>query len=607
MKHSHQAGLPWIPTRLSTKAWMLVLIPLGFEIVFVSVLSFLLYQGETEALNMERSRNLIMETENLQRLFVETGTVAAGYSLSKNPELATRFNQSKSKVIVQLGLLRDLVKNDPESIAEVTKIGDMVQNELVNLDKMLEQVDRDTAGNKNFEKIQVSYIQLANLFQDAIKRQRLLVKVGPAPEHKSNEMVATWLAIGLTFNFALAAGLVAFFNAGTTKRLGVLMENTSRLTRQQQLLPSVGGRDEIAKLDLVFHTMAEALANAARKERAVVHNAFDVICSIDGDLKFSAVNPAGEKQWGYRENELMGRRVVDIIFADAEEISKSFRDAIDDKSNRAIEIRIRSKSNKPIDTLWTLRWSESEKQLFCVSHDITERKRADQIRKDVVAMVSHDLRSPLTSILVGIDFLKSGASGTIAEPVDQELDKMAGGASRMVRLINDFLDLEKMQSGKIELKRSRTNLDVLVNNSLQSIRALADAKNIEFREENTDIDLVVDGDRIIQVLINLLSNATKYSPDGGVITIAAAKVGDNIEVTVSDQGIGMESTRQLTIFETFTKNESEVMSDSSGLGLAICRNLVELHGGTIGVRSVQGKGATFWFQIPHADEDESVS
>ncbi len=604
MKHPYQSGLPWIPTRLSTKAWMLVLIPLGFEIVFVSVLSFLLYQGETEALNMERSRNLIMETENLQRLFIETGTSAAGYSLSKNPELASRFNQSKSKVIVQLGLLRDLVKSDPESLDEVSKIGNLVQNELVNLDKMFEQIDRDTGDNKNFETVQVSYIQLANLFQDAIKRQRLLVKYGPAAETKSSELIATWLAIGLTFNIALAAGLVAFFNAGTTRRLSVLMENTSRLTRQQQLLPSVGGRDEIAKLDLVFHSMAEALANAARKERAVVHNAFDVICSIDRDLKFSAVNPASERQWGYTENELMGRRLVDIIFADAEDVSKSFREMIDDRSNRAIEIRIRSKNNRPIDTLWTLRWSESEKQLFCVSHDITEQKRADQIRKDVVAMVSHDLRSPLTSILVGIDFLKSGASGAIAEPVDRELDKMAGGASRMVRLINDFLDLEKMQSGKIELKRTRTNLDVLVNNSLQAIQSLADAKNVEFREVDTDIDLFVDGDRIIQVLINLLSNATKYSPNGGVVTIAASKLDDNIEVTVSDQGIGIEASRQSAIFETFTKHENDLMPNSSGLGLVICRNLVELHGGVIGVRSEPGKGATFWFRIPQSDQDE---
>lgn len=603
MKQRAQSRFSWIPTRLSTKAWILVVIPLAFEIAFVSVLSFLLFQVETEARNMERSRNLIMEMENLQRLFVEAGTSAAGYSLSKNPDLSARFYHSKSKVIIQMGLLKDLVRNDPELSTEVTTIGNMLQNELVQLDKIFGQIDRDTGGSKSFESIQGSYIQLANLFEDAVKRQRMLIKDGPSTESKLSESVTICLLIGLGFNVSLAVVLVAFFNAGTTKRLAVLMDNTSRLSRQQELLPSVGGRDEIAKLDRVFHSMSEALANAARRERAVVYNAFDVICSIDRDLKFSAVNPASERQWGYSENELRGRRVVDIIFTDTEEVTKSFRDSIDDKSTRAIEIRIRAKNQRPVDTLWTLRWSDSEKQLVCVSHDITERKRADQIRKDVVAMVSHDLRSPLTSILVGIDFLKSGASGTISKPVDRELDKMAGGASRMVRLINDFLDLEKLQSGKIELKPARTNLDVLVNNSVQGIQSLAAVKEIEFREVDTDIDLIVDGDRIMQVLINLLSNATKFSPRGGVITIAAAKFGNNIEISVTDQGPGIEPAHQAAIFETFTQLENGVMPNSSGLGLAICRNLVELHGGTIGVRSEVGKGSTFWFQIPQLSEE----
>lgn len=604
MKQHQLPEVPWAPTKLSTKAWILVLIPLVFELAFVSVLCFLLLQVETEARSVERSRNLIMETENLRRLFVEAGTSAAGYSISKNPNLTLRFKQSKSKLLVQLGLLRDQVSGDPEAIAEVTKIGNLVQNEIVHTDRMFEEINRNTVRDKNhFEKIEGSYIQLANLFDEAIKHQRSIATVGPSTESKLRERVTIWLGIGLAINVLLAAGLVMFFNAGTTRRLNVLMDNTSRLTRHQELLPSVGGRDEIAKLDRVFHSMAEALANAARRERAVVHNAYDVICSIDRDLKFSAVNPASERQWGYSENELMGRRVVDIIFSDSEEITKSFRDTIDSKGNQTTEIRIRSKSNRPVDTLWTLRWSDSEKQLFCVAHDITERKRADQIRKDVVAMVSHDLRSPLTSILVGIDFLKSGASGTIAERVDQELDKMAGGASRMVRLINDFLDLEKLQSGKIELKPSRTNLDVLVNNSVQAIRSLAEVKDIEFREVDTDIDLIVDGDRIMQVLINLLSNATKFSPKGGVITIAAAKVGDNVEISVSDQGIGIEPADQAAIFETFTQLESGVMPNSSGLGLAICRNLVELHGGTIGVRSEPGHGSTFWFTVPQPDEE----
>jgi len=588
----------WLKPKLWHQGLIIVTVPFLFALFFVGTLGYLLLQLEVEARNMERSRNLILETENLQRQFVEMGTAVAGYSLSKNPMFGSQFSESKAKVFTQIGLLKDLVKTDPEASAVVDKISNVVQGEVKHLEVMLDEIDRDTGGRNQFERIQKSFVQLSNLFEDVVKRQRSLVRGGPETETYFRTLVEGWLYGGLVAFALIAGGLVAYFNAGTAKRLNVLMDNTQRLTAQQELLPPPGGRDEIAELDQVFRMMAVELANAARKERAIVQNAVDVICSVDSGLKFSAVNPAAETQWGYSEFDLYGRRVVDIIFENADEITKTFREAIETKKNVAIEIRIRSKSQRPVDTLWTLQWSDSENQLFCVSHDITERKLADQIRRDVVAMVSHDLRSPLTSILVGIDLLKAGAKGRIEEKVEHELDKMEGSASRMVRLINDFLDLEKLQSGKIELKIQNTSLDVIVTNSVQAIKSLAEVKNITFEEVGTDIDIVADGDRIIQVLVNLLGNAIKFSPPNGIITIAAAKNKGDVEIFVSDQGPGIEPAQQAAIFENFTQLDIGVMPGSTGLGLSICKNLVEHHGGTIGIRSTPGSGSTFWFRLP---------
>lgn len=578
-----------------------MLIPLVFEVVFVSVLSYFLLQVEQEAGNIERSRNLILETETLQRQCVEMGATVAGYSFTENPVFANQFSEAKTKVLIQLGILRDLVNGDPEQTAAVTKIGNVVQNEIVHLQSMLDQIDREISNSSNqFEKINANLVQLSTLFDDLVKHQRELLRGAPQAESRLRALVEQLVILGVILNVVLAVGLVAYYNAGTTRRLNVLMENAGRLGSVKDLLPPPGGNDEIANLDQVFRRMAYALAEATRKEKAIVDNASDVICTLDEDLKFSAVSKASETRWGYTEEDLTGRRLVDIVFERSDEISDLFRKAIQSPSNDAIEIRLRSKSNRPVDTLWSVQWSDAENQFFCVSYDITERNRIDQIRRDLVAMVSHDLRSPLTAILVCLEKLRSGRQGAVEDPIARDLERMESSASRMVRLINDFLDLEKLQSGKLELKIARTNLDVLVSNSVQAIRPLAEVNRVTFQEQNTDMDLLVDGDRLMQVLVNLLSNATKFSPPGGMITIAAKVEGNDVEISVADQGPGLVDDQQSVVFESFTQLEGDVRQGSSGLGLSICKNLVELHGGTIGVRSVPGQGSTFWFRLPQS-------
>lgn len=590
--------LTWLQPKLRHKGFILVIIPLIFEVFFICVLGGLLFKVEQEALSMERSRNLILETESLQRQFVEMGTAVAGYSLSKNPMFGSQFSESKSKILDKIGMLRDLVKDDPDATVVVDEIEKVVHGEIKHLEEMLDEIERDASQKNQFENIQESFVQLTKLFENVVKRQRNLVRGGPDTENFLRTLVEGWLLVGVFANVLIAVGLVVYFNSSTSRRLNVLMDNSSRLSRQEELLPSPGGHDEFAELDNIFRTMAVTLADAIRKERAIVDNAVDVICSIDRNLQFLAVNPACEAQWGYQASELSGRKLEDLVMENVLEVCRIFKEVIETKTNQSVEIKIRSRQNKSVDTLWTLQWSDAENQLFCVSHDITERKLADQIRKDVVAMVSHDLRTPLSSILASVESLTGGSRGEISEKVERELNKMGTSASRMVRLINDFLDLEKLQSGRVELTIERRIFGDLVTSSVQAIKDLAELKKINFKEVGTDVDLKVDGDRIVQVMVNLLGNATKFSPEGGLITIAATRDRGEVEISVTDQGPGIEQEQQAAIFENFTQLDIGFLPGSSGLGLSICRNLVELHGGTIGVRSKPGAGSTFWFRIP---------
>lgn len=584
---------------LFQKALLLIAVPLCFEILFVSVLTYLLFQVEQEARSMERSRNLVLETDILQRLFYDAGTAIGGYNLTHNPLFSAQFDEAKQKILIQVGVISQLAAEDSVRRPRIQKMNEFITQELQNFDDIYEQIERDEAGSVPYQQIQSTAIKFANLFEELVSRERQEVASAPKEETRLRGMVEQWLTFGVAGNVIIALGLTMSFNASTVARLRVLMENANRLTAKEDLLPAPGGRDEIAKLDSVFRQMAVSLEEAARKERAVVDNAVDVICSIDKNLKFEAINPACQAQWGYNQKELKGRRVKDILVDESDPGVVNLKQAMDDKQDSTFELCIKGPDKQVFDTLWSVHWSEQEGQLFCVAHDITDRKRAEQLRRDLEAMVSHDLRSPLTSILVSLEVLEAGVKGQLPNDAIDELKRLSVSTSRMVRLVNDFLDLEKIQSGKLELNKKQVNLDVLVANAIDSIKPLADLKQIVIAEGDTDFDIVADGDRIIQVLVNLLSNAVKFAPQASEIKIIASIINDTIEIGVSDLGPGIRPEEQLTVFDRFDQLDGGFVPGSSGLGLTICKNLVELHGGTIGVQSELGKGSTFYFRLPH--------
>src|SRR5262249_51248052 len=177
-------------------------------------------------------------------------------------------------------------------------------------------------------------------------------KIKPEDEARSRQTIKLWLLGGVVFNVVLATALVIYFNRGTLTRLGRLMDNTRRLAGRQPLNPSLSGDDEIAELDRVFHEMAEALAEAMRKERLAVDNAVDVICSIDADGNFTAVNPASFKVWGYAADDLIGRSYRELVLPD--DITATEREIqalVSEKGPGTIENRIRHNHGRTLDVL----------------------------------------------------------------------------------------------------------------------------------------------------------------------------------------------------------------------------------------------------------------
>lgn len=245
-----------------------------------------------------------------------------------------------------------------------------------------------------------------------------------------------------------------------------------------------------------------------------------------------------------------------------------------------------------------------------VFHNMAERlAEAARRKQEMIAMVSHDLKTPLTSIQASLTLLSEGVLGSMPEAAGKEVQIAENNTTRLIDLINDLLDIEKLEAGQLKIHPSDIPLARVFERSLESVGTLAEKQGIKIAVPAADLKVHADSDRLVQVIVNLLSNAIKFSPSGSTISIIASAMAGSLEVRVVDQGRGVPDQYKQMIFERFQQVE---LSDSqkrkgTGLGLPICKAIIEGHGGTIGVESEEGKGSTFWFRVPAAGVGSVVS
>jgi len=238
-----------------------------------------------------------------------------------------------------------------------------------------------------------------------------------------------------------------------------------------------------------------------------------------------------------------------------------------------------------------------------------ELDQAGKLKDQFLANVSHELRTPLNSVIGFSDLLLSMAadSGSPLTATQQDyVETIARNGRHLLQLINELLDLSKIAAGRMDLRLEPLMLDGLLREAADSVRAQAEARKHKLAIEPLRDHVVVTADRgrLRQVLLNLLSNAIKFSTDGGRVTVSA-RLEDTgrVRIAVSDTGIGIAPGDQAKLFQEFVQLDASASRryEGTGLGLALSKRLVELHGGTIGVDSELGKGSTFWFTLPRAE------
>ena len=235
-----------------------------------------------------------------------------------------------------------------------------------------------------------------------------------------------------------------------------------------------------------------------------------------------------------------------------------------------------------------------------VFRDVTERRAIDRLKSEFVSTVSHELRTPLTSIRGALGLLSSGLLGPIAEKGKRMLDIAVGNTDRLVRLINDILDLERIGSGAVELTLGAVDAHAVMKDASEGLQSIADEAGVRLVVEPASGSLWGDSDRIIQTLTNLIGNAVKFSPPDTTVTVSGAARGMQFVFCIADQGRGVPDEKRETIFERFSQVDASDSRDKggSGLGLAICQSIVIAHGGKIWAEPNEPAGSRFQFTIP---------
>ncbi|MBO1073522.1 response regulator [Roseomonas marmotae] len=331
-----------------------------------------------------------------------------------------------------------------------------------------------------------------------------------------------------------------------------------------------------------------ALARSQQRLQSILDHARDPILLVDARGRIAAANTAAAEQFRLPATALVGRPIHAVVPAYGKR-SGEVQGLRPDGSSFPAEISVGQYEDG------------DGTASVCVLRDVTERRRLEQLKSEFVSTVSHELRTPLTSIRASLGLVVGGVAGEVPEEVRELLEIAHNNSERLVLLVNDILDMEKIESGRLEFRRDRQSARRLLEQAVEANRAYGGQFGVTLGlEAAEDAAVFADAARIQQVLANLLSNAAKFSPKGGAVDVALTADAGNVTFSVRDHGKGIPQEFRSRIFQRFAQADSSDVRQKggTGLGLSISKAIIEHHGGSIGFEDAEGGGTRFWFTLP---------
>jgi two-component system phosphate regulon sensor histidine kinase PhoR len=342
---------------------------------------------------------------------------------------------------------------------------------------------------------------------------------------------------------------------------------------------------------------AELLERATRAEqslRVLLANAPDAFVAVDARGRLTFANDEAGRVFGVPSEALVGQLLTELVPGfPLRNITVGPGEPLLPLADVCIGERVFSPSVRVLPT-------DTAANTTISFRDVTLRRQADARRLDFYSIIAHDLRSPLSAMMMRTDVILKGRRGALSAELLADLMRFQTSMRSMISMINDFLDLARLEGAGQKIDQEVVDLGILTQSTLDELRPLAEAKHLTLRWVPSPRPLTVlgDGKRLAQVVSNLIGNAVKFTPPDGTVEVGVAEAGTMVEAFVTDSGPGIPEQEVPTLFDRFTRASSSSGVPGTGLGLMIVREIVEAHGGQVGVNTTEGKGSTFWFRVP---------
>ncbi len=332
----------------------------------------------------------------------------------------------------------------------------------------------------------------------------------------------------------------------------------------------------------------------------IVNNLTEGLLVFDNKSKLSLINPKAENILGIKKEDVLGKNILNLSsFPGCEKIVSVLGGGIEEISKREVEIE-----ENFILEIDSIKVGEHEKVgALVILRDITREKKAERMKTEFVTLAAHQLRTPMSGIKWSLRMVLDGEGGKLTEKQKEVLEKAYYTNDKVIELINDLLNVAKIEEGKYISKTKLERLEELIERVVEKYKKEIDEKGLDCRIEEPSEDLpkvMMDRDKMEIAFSNILKNSISYTLSGGKITVSITKEEKYLKVEVKDTGVGIPRFVQERIFEKFfrSKNVMKIETEGTGLGLYITKNIIKAHGGRIWFESEEGKGTSFFFTLP---------
>ena len=599
--------------RLKIICTLALIIPV--TVVFFTLFHLAQNKNEEQKNLIDRTYQVIDQINVLFSDIQDAKIGERGFVITNNKSFLEPFARSLKKIDADLIQLRTLTQDNVSQQQRLDEFEPVMRNMLSYLTQTIalrdeqglqaavERVSTKT-GKDLMDRMRAIMVDMSS------EEQRLLNEQTKA----HNQDIVTFYKIEVVFVvamgfMALIIGLLLIRNI--LRPLHVLSLGTEQLAAGNYATRiSFSYRDEFGQLAKAFNLMAEAIQARTQELNSIVSTMVDGLIILDSQGGIRSLNPAAERLFDYTTEELVGKHLNQLLPQLPDDTEHHVLTA---NTGYRCEINAERKDGFPfpLELTFSEMSVDGSRMFTCLVRDISERKAMERMKNEFISTVSHELRTPLTSIQGALGLILGGATGDMPEKSIKLLTIANNNCKRLVRLINDILDLEKFESGKMAFDIKPIEIMPFVAHCIEINQAYADEFGVTFAvtHERAGAVVLADSDRFTQVLTNLLSNAAKFSHRGGQVDVATSIIKQRLRLSVTDYGTGIKEEFRDQIFKKFTQEDSTNtrQKGGSGLGLSISRAIIEKLGGVIDYESEPDKKTTFFIELPLYCSEETLS